>query len=208
MTCNSAAFYAWKYGQQFYQGRVGNNVTPDYSVLDQTPINVGLAKYWVETSPARWSQFKAPGVEWFRIIGNTRPLKVGDILTTVNPNSDTTPIITVSQFSPRKACMGFKTNRLGAIYNGSNLIFNNIQFDFLPNSSYPGAPLDREVEASINIPSVQACTFTKPFWTVIRDAEGLFLYEIDRNPQIVWEISMVTPLGCIYIMDLKRNYSR
>jgi hypothetical protein len=208
MSCDSQVQFAFRKGSRFNIERVGNLTTPDYTVLNQAASTVFTSKFWVETTPVKWSVTKAPNVEWFRVIGNRNLFQIGDLITPLDPTIDSTPTITITQKMPYKTVLGMKTSRFGSIYNGTIPVFENIMFDFLSKSSFPGAPLDREIAGSLNIPAMQAVIFNRQLWTPTMDAEGLFLYEIDRSPQIVWEIAMVTSLGNIQILDLKRNTSR
>ncbi len=61
------------------------------------------------------------------------------------------------------------------------------------------------MQASLGVPSIQIVTYQKPLWTNIRDAEGLLLYQIDSDPNLVFEIVQVNEFGNIQIYDVKRS---
>lgn len=204
------ADFGKRFGQVCTIGRVGTNnpaLDPDYSVFDQDPYGIGCGKYYIETTSNRFAQTKASNVEWYAIKGNRNPLKVGDILQPDRTGCmlSTTPDVTFVYTFPQGSCFGFKSTRVGAIYNGSTALFTNIRFEYLPTSSFPGAPLNRELEASLGVPSIQAVTFNKPLWTSTRDAEGLLLYQTDTTPNLIWEIVQVNTFDNILILDMKRS---
>lgn len=205
--------YANKFGEHCTLGRVGTAslaADPDYSVLDQTPNVVYSGKFYIETSTHRFIMVDAPDVEVFVINGKRSILKPGDILhkTGVTPYPSTTPDVTFVTQLPIGTCFGIKTDRIADIYNGDDLIFQNVQFSYLGRASFPGSALDREIKVSMNIPSVQVALFRRPLRTDTREAEGLLFKQTDVSPEVVWEIANVTDLGDIHIYDLKRNVYR
>lgn len=210
------------FGEQFTIGRVGSNSLaspPDYTVQDQTPNTVATAKFLVETAPDSFSQINASDVEFFSVNGKNGYLQSGDILTptgatfTITGVRTTMPKTTVLSLLPGGTAVSFKTTRTGSIYNGTTLLYSNIVFDYLPRSAFPGQPLNREIESSLGVPTLQVVTYKRNLVTNINDAEGLFLYQTDApaaGPDIVWTISQVLELNLddsrgIMILSLKRD---
>lgn len=215
---NFEKYYGIKHGEPVSLRRVGAtsiSQNPDFTVQDQTPNEVGKFKFYVEASTARWSMANNSDVEWYAIKGKRSILKPGDLIVPLHTMSypSTSPSITYFNQFPTGSVWGFKSTRLGAIYNGTTLVYDNIYFDYLPRSSFPGAPLDREMESSLGVPSVQAVMFERVLTTNLRDEEGLYLYQKDTNPQVIWVITNVTPSQAgssagLMVLDLKESVVR
>ncbi len=207
--------YGNRFGEQVSIQRVGVSTrtqAPDFTVVDQTPNEIAKYKFYVESGSSKYAMVNAPAVEWYVLKGKRGILRPGDFITPTGatPFPSTTPNITYFNQLPVGICIGFKTQRLGAIYNGNTLLYNNIKFDYLPASAFPGTPLDREMEASLGVPSMQAVFFKRVLTTLTQDEAGLFLYQIDTTPNIIWEITNVVELragagAAIQICDMKRN---
>lgn len=211
----SERIFGFVAGEQCQVLRVGSSSksdSPDFTVVDQTPNEIAKYKFYVETTSDKYAMFGANNVEWFTLKGKRGVLQPGDLLapTGVTPFPSTTPIVTFLSYMPMGIAVGMKTNRVGALYNGPLLVYSNIYFDYLPRSSYPGAPLDREVESSLGTASNQAVMFTRVLDTTIRDSVGMFLYQTDTTPTIKWSITNTTELNAgngtgIIILDLKAD---
>lgn len=199
-------------GEQCTLGRVGASTlsaVPDYTVQDQTPFIIRTGKWQLEPARPKFSNQDAAG-EWYTIKGKRGVLQPGDILTPTGKTAPTTtpPVTFISQHY-FGAALGLKTARTGDIYNGNTIIFHNIAFDYLPETQYPGSPLDREVQSSLGVPTLQVVMFKRPtLRTAIQDPEGLFLYQTDTAVQVVWEIKALTELTYVYILNLERNVNR
>lgn len=202
--------YGAKYGEECTVSRVGSSVlsTPsDYSVANQSPNIVYTAKFYLKQGTNRYPTVKIPDVEIYTVVGKG-VLKTGDIISPagVSGFTSTSPIVTIFSKVPIGDYFGFKTDKVGSIYHGDDVIFSNIKFSYMSRSSFPGAPLDREIKASMNIPAIQVATYTRPLRTSIRDAQGLLLHQTDVTPNVVWEIVSVTTLSNIDIYDLKWSH--
>ncbi len=180
-------YFGQKYGQRC------SISTINYSASSQTPVVRDYSKYYLETVTDQYSNTAMADAEFFRVDGNKTKIAPGDLLhCTRETGYSNIPDVTILSFNRLGACMAIKTTRVGAIYNGFDPIYTDIRFDYLPRSSFPGQPLNREIATSLGIPTVQAVMFNRDLWTPIRDAEGLYLYQTDVTPNIVWTIISVT----------------
>lgn len=208
----SNPFELFDAAHKFFGDKFGNSFTissVDYTATDQAPVLVNSGNYYVETISDAYAMTDADA-EFFRIDGQVNKLRPGYVLKCTKSYAfDTTPDLTIINYKPFGTVVGFKTTRVGAIYNGPVKIFDNIRFDYQPRTNFPGAPLNREIEASTGVPTVQVVMFKRDLWSTTRDAEGLYLYQTDTTPNIVWLITDVTELKLddtsdILVMTLKR----
>lgn len=189
----------------------GSTGTVDYTLVNQTPVELATRKYIIKPSSPRWSEVRLANMEIFRIsAGNTCPLKPGDILALDNSVTGTQPPITIYQKTPGNATLGFKSDRIGAIFNGNiaatgNALYTNIKFAFLPSTDYPGKPLNREFKDTMGVPSVEVVTFKKDLYTTTFDAEGLYLVQTDCTPNIIWTIRNVVEHGYVQVLTIERD---
>lgn len=212
MGCHDkAAKLACKRGLPAIHYRVGNVTEPDYTVQDHDPMIVDRHKLIIEPSSPRWAEVRIANMEYYRLIGNVDDFEQGDIIEVdTSKVRSTLPPVTILQNTEGHACLGFKTDRIGAVYSGNqvdaNLLYENIKFCFLPSSDYAGRALNRELKESIDVPAIEIVTFQKIMWTENRDAEGLTLIETDRDVQMRWIIHNVIEHGVVQIWTLKRDW--
>lgn len=198
-------YFGRKYGNSFSISSI------DYTASDQAPTIVDYDKYYVETVTDAYAMTQADA-EFYRVDGlRLGKLQPGYLLrcTKSTYSADTTPDLTVVSYKGLGTTLAIKTTRIGAIYNGPVLLYDNIRYDYLPRTNFPGAPLNREIEASTGVPTVQVTMFNRDLWTNTQDAEGLYLYQTDSSPNLVWLITDVTELkidgtATILMMTLKR----
>lgn len=197
---------ACRRGLLTYHYRVGATAAPDYSVQDHEPIELAQRKYLLQPASPRFSEIKLANMEIYRVIGNTCPLEAGDILEHVATERSTRPAITVYQITSGAACLAFKTDRVGNICHGTEIIYENIKFAFLPSTDFSGRGLNREITDSLGIPSVEAITFKKDLYTSNMDGEGLYLQVTDAEPNLRWVIANIVELGYAQVLTLKRDW--
>ena len=186
----------------------GSTGTVDYTLVDQTPIELATRMYIIKPSSPRYSEVKIANMEIFRIsAGNTCTIKPGDILALDNSVTGTQPAITIYQKTPGAAVLGFKSDRICSIYhaNSSSPLFTNVKFAFLPSTDFPGRPLDREFKDTMQVASIELVTFKKILYTTTHDAEGLYLVQTDCTPNIRWSIQNVVEHGYCQVLTVKRD---
>lgn len=182
--------------------------TPDYTAQDQTPVLQRTVKLKYETTGPRLAQVKAPNVEWYTIFGRLSYFQAGDVIQAVADRYTTSPRITVLNYSPFEEVISFKTSRTGNILNGRNLVYENVYFEIIAGSLYPGSPFEREMKSSLGVPSTQAVMYMRDLTTATRDAEGLYLVETDVSPEVTWVIQQVNPFGNMLQLILQRDINR
>lgn len=195
-------------GRKHLASIIGQRVTvsrPDYTAVDQTPVLVRNILAKVETCTPRYSQSKIPNCEYYAFFGDILPVESGDVITVVPGQKSTTPTVTIESFSPGEECVGIKTTRVGSIRNGTEDVYTNVRFDFLPGSNYPGSPLQRQLQNELGVPSTTVVMYFRDLATNTRDAEGLFLVETDVSPEVRWRIEQVNRYNNVMQMVLERD---
>lgn len=187
------------YGQPCIVGRI------DYTAADHTYSTLYNDKYYIQKTGDRWAETQDSDVELFKVTGNRTQLRAGDIIIPNDSYYNTTPVVTILDFGPNKGMKAFKTDRVGNILNGGVLIFSNVRFSLIPNSEYVGSPLQRELRASLGVPTIVAATFKKPLDTITRDTAGMSLQTTDFSPNESWQIVEATDYGNLTTMTLIRQ---
>lgn len=205
MGCHKQSKLACKFGNLTNHYRVGNLTTPDYSVQDHTPKRVDTHLLIIKPVSPKDSEIKLANMEIFRVLGPLSDIQQGDILETDKTKSvNTVPTITIYQLG--LATLGFKTDRVGDICNGEDVVYSNIKFAFLPSTDYQGRPLNREIMETMDIPSIEVITYDKSLYSDTRDAEGLQLVQTDISPNLKWTITNVVNFGVAQVLTLKRGW--
>lgn len=186
-------------GQQFTLGR------PDYAVADNTPATVtSPILYKVEKTGTSLPQPKGPAMEAYAVFGDRNKIRCGDVLIPLESTLNT-PVVTVLNISPVEECNGFRTDRLGEIRNGEEVIFSNVYFDFAPGSAFPGRPLLDNLQDSLNIPDIKVNMFKRDLSTSTRNLEGLMLVEMDTNAEYRWRIKAMSLTGSLMQLVLEED---
>jgi hypothetical protein len=194
---------ACKYGKLTNLLRVGSTAVSDYTVLNQTPIQVLQSIWLVQPSTIKWSEVKLRNMEIFRVAGTVCQIQPGDIIQTDPSAAVTIPTITIYQNG--LGTFGFKSDRVGDIRNGANLVYQNIQFAYLPSSDYPGKPLDREFKDTMALASVEVIIYKRNLRSSVQDVEGLYLHQTDTAPEVRWVIQSSLEYGNCQVLTLKRD---
>lgn len=177
----------------------------DYTATDQTPEERVRDKYYVAKTSARYAFTDNSDVELFRVTGNRVGVEIGDLFVCNDSTYNSTPPVTALDHGPNHTFTAFKTDRVGDIMNGDDVVFENIRFSFVPNSEYVGQPLNRAVKGSIGVPSIIAVTFKKALDTTYMSAGGLHLHVTDQAVNQVYIIAEATDFGNLQMLTLVRE---
>lgn len=181
-----------RFGQIF--GQPLSIYSVDYSAQDQTPTLLHTKKkYKVEVAGPRFAQTPLPNASYYCIHGEYDTVNPGNVILPLRTDSST-PRITVLSKSPFEEIVGFRTSKLGAIYNGQTLVYDNVYFEFCTTNNYPNKPNHPRVFASEEIPTNQIVMYLRDLRTTSMDTEGLLIVEY-ANPNVTWKIQQVTDVG-------------
>ena len=176
--------------------------TPNYS---EGEIIAPRKIYKVERTTNRLAQPTYTNLELYAVFGDRSLIQAGDVLIPLDPKS-TTPIVTLVNISDQEECLGFRTNRIGAIRNGTKDLFTNVRFDFV-GEGFPASPLEREIKTSLEIPTKKINIFTRDLdknnLNEVYDNEGLLFIETDIEEQTRWRIETVDEIGNLMVLICK-----
>lgn len=188
-------------GQIFAIGR------PDYTQVDNTPvIIVPRIRIKAEKTRGVLAQPEYKGIEHYAVFGLRAAWQAGDLLIPQDSGSDT-PTMTIMSESPIEECVAFRSDSTASIINGDiGNVFTNVPYANL-GQGYPGAEFNREVEASLQIPSKKFVLFARDLASSdpagLRDVEGL-IFEENNAEMKRWEISQAEATGHIMVLTCKQ----
>lgn len=197
----NSLYLKWQQRAGEWGGQLMTLKRPDYTVQDQEPATTHTGiRMKVERTGPNFAISGYVGIEYYAIFGNRDLFQTGDMIF----SSSSTPPVTILNLSPIEECVGFKTERKGKIMNGEELLYDNVYFDFI-GVGYPGSELDREMRASLDIPSVKVVLHARELVTSTRNAEGLMLVQTDGIPGLRWRIRQIDQSGDLYVLHLKED---
>jgi hypothetical protein len=177
--------------------------TVDYTAQDQTPVlKYAQRKYKTEVRGPSLVQTPLPNASYYCVHGEYDGINPGDIILPLRADSDT-PRLTFISKSPFEEMTAFRTSRLGAIYNGSTLLYDNIYFEYATTVNYSDKPIHNKVLASDGTPTNQIIMYTRDLRTSGYDTEGLLFYDKTDNPNTVWVIQQSTDVGNMSELTVK-----
>lgn len=179
----------------------------DYTAQDQEPTFTKNAMYFVEPEGPQFAQPGLPNGTYYCVHGDFFSVPPGTLVVPTEALTSS-PTLTVLSRAFLGEIVGFRTNRIGAIYNGETLIYENIRWDLAPTTYTANFPLSKEFKASPDVPILRANMFSRVLRTVgdeAFDTEGLLFVETDVTPNVYWKIKQATTAGDITQLDLELN---
>lgn len=193
-------YLKWQQKAGEWSGQLMTIKRPNYTIVDQEPSTLFTGiRMKVERTGPNFAISGYIGAEYYAVFGDRKLFQPGDMIF----SSTSTPPVTVLNYSPIEECVAIKTEHKGKIMNGEELIYNNIYFDFI-GVGYPGSELDREMRASLDIPSVRVIMHSRQLQTSLRNAEGLMLVQTDGIENLRWMIRQIDQSGDLYVLHLKQ----
>lgn len=175
---------------------------PVYTAADQIGSVVASSQnIRVDSHGESFAEPRITGASYFDIFLNRDLVQPGDVLvpSTISPNS---PIVTIAHISPMKACVGFLSDRLGKICEGTDTLYDNVRFSWV-GPSYPGSGLNDRLEASLKISSRKALLFTREGVGLTNAmTEGLRLIETNNDKNYSWIITDVTTYNSYMVLGV------
>lgn len=173
----------------------------NYNQVDGTPTITTGFRCRIEKTTHRLTQPALSGTENYALFGDLDLIQPGDLLISQDSTSST-PISTFVSVSPVTEAVSIRMNRTGAIYNGQDALYTNIKFEFLTGTTFPGSPLERELNASLAVPSLKAVMWERDLVSDTHDSTGLIFKETDASPNVRWQIKEIEVISPLIILVL------
>lgn len=177
--------------------------TVDYTAQDQTPVlkhaRKGLKS---EVAGPKLVQTPLPNASYYCVHGEYDAVVSGDVLVPLRSDSNT-PRLTFISKSPFEEMTAFRTSRLGAIYNGDELLYDNIYFEYATTSNYTDKPVHNRLQTADGTPTNQIILYDRDLRTSQHDTEGLLFYDKTDNPNTVWAIQQTTDVYPLMSITVK-----
>ncbi len=205
MTNHRAAFNKAKksFGENFGEKVIISSVS--YGSLDQTPTVLYSRMVFLEPEGPQFAQTPLPNGSYYCCHCDFNFVEPGYVITPTESGSSS-PILTVLSKAFLGEIVAFRTSRLGAIYNGETLLYNNIYWDVCPTSFTSNFPLSKEFKATPHVPVSRVNLYYRDLrlsGVSGYDTEGLMFVEIDRDPLVFWQINEACTVGGIMQLDLE-----
>lgn len=195
----------FNYAKRIFAKRFGVRTSiysVDYAAEDQTPTLLRNQMYFIENQGPQFAQAPLPNVSFYCIHGDFNMIEPGNVLVPLE-NTTSLPTLTCLSRYDLGEIVGFRTDRIGSIYDGEELIYSNIRWCPTSEKDYPENSLARQLRTSPKVTTGAAVLYKRALRTSTFDTEGLLFVETDVTPNVTWKILQTSKIGNLIILTME-----